>query len=192
MKIKFSVLARFSVARFVLLLLLPLFLTSCAGIFGSRSLDIPLAKLQEGVNKRFPLNNRFLEVFDITLSNPQVTLLPDVERIVLTVESSIAPPLTSKRWNGRLAISGSLQYDLAKNAIMLTDPRIEELKHDGIDPAQSRQFSKLGNFLAERLFKEAPVYAFKPEDLRRGGTNFVPIKITTKSNALVISFEPVK
>jgi hypothetical protein len=171
---------------------LPLLLGSCAGLLGPRDVELPLAKLQTSINKRFPVKNRYLEVFDISLTNPQLTLMPDTNRIQIAIEASIAPPFTSKRWNGSMALSGALRFDVDRNAIMLVEPHIEQLKLDGVDPAQSRQFSKLGTVMADKLFRDTPLYRFKPEDLRYGGTNFVPSKIIVTSNALVVTFDPVK
>jgi hypothetical protein len=49
-------------------------LTSCATFLGPRDVELPLYKLQEALNRQFPLNSRYLELFNITVSNPQLAM----------------------------------------------------------------------------------------------------------------------
>jgi hypothetical protein len=195
MKIKPPVLLRFSPPQLFFLLLLlfaAVLLSSCVGLFGPRDVELPLYKLQASIDKRFPLDKRYLDVFDISFTNPQIRLLPDSGRMQLEVDTSIAPPFTSKRWKGHLGLSGALQLNEDRDAILLVEPRIDQLKLDGLDPAHARQFAKLGGFLVDSLFKGAPLYEFKDGDLRYVGTRFEPSAITVKADALVVRFEPVK
>ena len=167
-------------------------LNGCAGLIGPREIDVPLSRLQNDINRRFPVNNRYLDVFDITLAQPRLSLDPVQNRVVFDLEVAIAPPLTSKRLSAALALSGGLRIDNARHALMLTDPKVEKLQVDGVDQVYSRQFSKLGSFIADRIFRETPVLRFKDEELRVAGVQFVPTAINVRQQSLVISVEPVK
>ena len=169
-----------------------LLLSGCASLVGPREVSVPLVRLQAELNQRFPLKNRYLEVFDITLNQPRLMLQPEQNRIRLDFDVAIAPPLTSKRIAASLALSGTLRVDNRRNALMLADPKVERLQVDGVDAAVGRQFGKLGNFVAERIFMENPVLRFKDEDLRRAGVQFQAVSITVRSDALVVALEPVK
>jgi hypothetical protein len=167
-------------------------LASCATLMGPREVEIPVAKLQEAVAGKFPFNNRYLELLDIYFTNPKVSLQPDTNRIVTSMDTSIAPPFLNKSWKGNLAVSGSVVFDPTRNALVLAEPRIEQFAVDGLDSAYSNQVRKIGSLVAEQLLKDAPLYTFKPEDLRYGGTYLTLSKITTKPNSLVVTFEPTK
>lgn len=167
-------------------------LASCATLMGPREMEIPLARLQESLAGKFPFNNRFLELLDIYVTNPKVALQPDTNRIVTSMDTSIAPPFLSRSFKGNLAVSGNLKFDPSRNALVLGEPRVEQFVVDGLDPLYSNQIRKIGSLLAEQLLADAPLYTFKPEDLRYGGTNFTLSKITTKPNGLVVTFEPTK
>ena len=39
---------------------------------------------------------------------------------------------------------------------------------------------------------DMPVYSFRMEDLRFGGVQFVPTRIGTTPNALIVTLEPAK
>ncbi len=179
-------------AKLWLLAVCACLLSGCAGLVGPREVAVPLARLQGELNQRFPVNNRYLEIFDITLSQPKLVLQPEQNRVQFEFDVAIAPPLTSKRIAASLALSGSLRVDNQRHALMLADPRVERMQVDGVDAVVGRQFNKLGSFVVERIFKENPVMRFKEDDLRRAGVQFEPKSITVRSDALVVALEPVK
>lgn len=174
------------------MVLAALFLASCATLLGPREVEIPLARLQEAIASRFPFNNRFLELIDIRVTNPRVALQPDSNRILTSMDASVAPPFMSRSWNGNLAVSGQLRFDPARNALVLGEPRVETFNIGGLDPLYANQITRVGSLLAEQLLKDIPLYTFRPEDLRYGGTTFSPTRITTRSNGLVVTFEPAR
>jgi hypothetical protein len=167
-------------------------LASCATLLGPRDVEIPLSKLQQAVAGRFPFNNRYLELLDINVSNPRVSLQPDTNRITTSMDTSIAPPFLNRSWRGSLAISGNLKFDPSRNALVQGEPRLEQFAIDGMDPALTGQVRKIGGLLAEQLLRDAPLYTFKPEDLRYAGTPFTLSKITTRPDSLVVTFVPAR
>lgn len=167
-------------------------LASCATLLGPRDVEIPLARLQEAMASRFPFDNRFLELIDIRVTNPRVALQPDTNRILTSMDAAIAPPFLNRSWNGNLAISGQLRIDPARNALVLAEPRVESFNVAGLDPLYANRITRVGSLLAEQLMKDMPLYTFRPEELRLGGTTFSPARIATRSNGLVVTFEPVR
>lgn len=167
-------------------------LASCAGLIGSREVELPLTTLQDALNRKFPFNSRYLEIFDIQLSNPRMTLQPDTNRVVTTLDASIAPPFLNKSWKGSFAMSGMLALDPARSAIVLAEPRMDRFAIDGVDAAYTNQIARIGGLLAEQIFRNVPLYTFDADKFRYAGVRFMPSKITTKSNGLVVTFEPAK
>lgn len=108
------------------------------------------------------------------------------------MDASIAPPFAKNAWEGCFAISGGLRFDPARNAIVLTDPRMENIELGGIDAGVSRQLAKLGRVLAEEILNDTVLYPLPPNDLQCAGTRFVPGDIVAKQNSLVITLEPVE
>jgi hypothetical protein len=167
-------------------------LAACASLLGPREAEFPLAKLQESLSSRFPFNNRYLEIFDIYVSNPKLALQPETNRVSTSMDVSIAPPFMDKPWQGTLAVSGGLKVDPARNALVLADPRVENFAMNGVDGKYSRQIGKIGALLAEQLLKDMPLYTFKPEDFRYAGVAYLPTRIATRANSLVVTFEPAR
>lgn len=179
------------VTRWVLITLLAL-LTACASLLGPREVDVPLVQLQEAIANRFPFNNRYLELLDIYVTNPRVSLQPNTNRILTSMDTSIALPFSDKAWKGNLAISGQLKFDAARNALMLSEPRVENFAVNGLDLPYANKITRIGALVAEQLLKDLPLYTFQPDQFRYGGASFIPTKITTKPNGLVVTFEPVR
>lgn len=169
-----------------------LLLSSCAAMLGPRQIDVPLYKLQESLSRRFPFNNRYLDLLDINVSNPRISLQPNTNRLLTSLDALVAPPFLQKSWKGSFTLSGALRYDPSRNAIMLADPRVEGFAIDGLDPLYARQIGKAGGLLAEQVLRDVPLYTFRPDELRYAGTNFIPTRINTALNGLVVTFEPVR
>lgn len=176
----------------LLIVLSTVLLSSCAGWLGPRDVDISIAQLQDALNRKFPFNSRILELFNIQLTNPKLTLQPETNRIVTMMDASVAPPFTGKSWNGSFTLSGRLALDPARRAVVLAEPRMENFALSGIDGKYATQINRIGAVLAEQLLKDVPLYTFGPEDFRYSGTNFVPSQITTKSTGLVVTFVPAR
>ena len=164
-------------------------LSSCASLVGPRDVDIPLSKLQSGLDRRFPVDNRLLALFDVRLSRPQLAILPD-DRIALTVEASVAQSLLRTPFAGSLAFSGRLYIDQAKNGVYLAEPRLERFSITGLDESVSRQLSRAANGLLDQALLDIPVYSFRMDELRYAGVQYVPTRITTTATGLRVSLEP--
>lgn len=169
-----------------------LMLASCASLIGQRNVDIPLAKLQDAIANRFPFNNRYLELLDVRVTNPRVSLQPNTNRILTSMDTSIAPPFSNQAWSGNLAISGQLRFDPSHNALVLAEPRVENFAVNGLDSPFANKIVRVGALVAEQLLKDMPLYTFQPDEFRYAGTNFIPTKITTRPNGLVVTFEPAR
>ncbi|HJV07980.1 MAG TPA: DUF1439 domain-containing protein [Chromobacteriaceae bacterium] len=169
-----------------------LMVASCASLVGQRDVEIPLAKLQDAIANRFPFNNRYLELLDVRVTNPRVSLQPNTNRILTSMDTSIAPPFSKQSWTGSLAISGQLRVDPSRNALVLAEPRVENFAVNGLDSPFANKIVRVGALVAEQLLADMPLYTFQPNDFRYGGTNFFPTKITTKPNGLVVTFEPAR
>ncbi len=167
-------------------------LASCSTLIGPRQIEVPLAKMQQGLDKRFPLHNRMLSILDVQLTHPQLSVLPERDRVAIALDASVAPPFIRQSWSGSLALSGHLVIDTQRNAVLLSDATLDKVVIDGVDASQQKQFAKVANLVTDQLMRETPIYSFKPEDLRYAGVQFIPTHINTTANGIVVTFEPVK
>ncbi len=132
-------------------------LASCSTLIGPRDVHLSLAKMQQGLERRFPIDKRVLSVLDVKLTHPQLSLQPERERVALSVDASV-----------------------------------DRVSIEGMDESQQRQFAKVASLVADQLMHETPIYTFKPEDLHYAGVQFVPTRLRTTADGLVVTVEPVK
>lgn len=173
------------------LLLVFIALGGC-GLLGPRNVEIPLQRLQASLDRKFPITQKPLALIEIRLSNPRLTLQAESNRMSTIMDATVAPVFTSSVWRGSFTLSGMLQLDPARRAVLLVDPKIDQITLDGIDPAFSAQVARGAGILAAQILRDTPLYTFGPEDFRYGGSNFVPTNIVTTSTGLVVTFTPTK
>ncbi|MBB6134619.1 hypothetical protein HD842_002761 [Massilia aurea] len=164
-------------------------LSSCASVLGPRQVELPLHKLQSSLDKRFPINERLLDIFDVQLTRPQLSLVPDQDRVALAVDASVAPPF-ARAWAGNVAFSGRLYIDPGRAAVMMAEPRVDRLQLG--NPDAERQLTRVANTLIDTVARDMPVYAFDQSDLRYAGVQFVPTRIQTTRTGLLVTLEPAK
>jgi len=164
-------------------------LASCSSLIGPRQVELPLHKLQAGLDKRFPVNERLLELFDVQLTRPQLAIQPDQDRVALAVDASVAPPF-ARAWTGNIAFSGRLYVDPGRAAVMMAEPRVDRLQLG--NPEAERQLTRVANGLIDTVARDMPVYTFEQKDLRYAGVQFVPTRIQTTRNGLMVTLEPAK
>lgn len=162
-------------------------LASCASVLGPRQVEVPLHKLQAGLEKQFPINQRLMQVFDLQLSQPQLALLPDQDRVAVAFDASISPPFARAAWRGKMTVSGRLFVDAGRRAVMLAEPRIERLQ---FGDAANAQITRLANGMVDSLVHDMALYTFRDTELRYAGVQFVPLRIETRSSALLVTLTP--
>lgn len=164
-------------------------LASCASMLGPREVDVPLWKLQASLDRRFPVDNRLLELFHVRLTRPKLAV-HEGDRVSLTVDASLAQSLLREPLAGSLVFSGRLYVDPARSGVFMAEPRIERFAIGGMDNLVQRQLTRAANGLMDTLVLDIPVYTFRMEELRYAGVQYVPTRIATTANGLRISLEP--
>ena len=173
-------------------LLLLTLLSGCASLLPPQEIEIPLSRLQQSLQKKFPYTERYFSLLDVTLSNPVLSTQPAADRMLIALDAQVLPPLIKTPWQGELLVSGSLRIDPARRVVLLTEPRLENIKLDAATSSYTSRVARLGKQLAEDLIGETVLYTFAPDAFVVAGKRFVPTGITTRKDSLVVSFEPAK
>jgi len=173
-------------------LLLLTLLSGCASLLPPQEIEIPLSRLQQSIQKKFPYTERYFSLLDVTLSNPVLSTQPAADRMLIALDAQVLPPLIKTPWQGELLVSGSLRIDPARRVVLLTEPRLENIKLDAATSSYTSRVARLGKQLAEDLIGETVLYTFAPDAFVVAGKRFVPTGITTRKDSLVVSFEPAK
>jgi hypothetical protein len=167
-------------------------LASCASLSGPRRVEISQAKLQAGLERRFPLRNRLLELFDVQLTVPRIAIQPESDRVALTLDMSVSPPFLRQSWSGTMTLSGHLYIDATRSGVYMADAHVDRFDIQGMDSVRARDLGRAADVLMNQLVRDVPIYSFRMEDLRYAGTQFVPTRLDTIPGALVVTVEPAR
>jgi hypothetical protein len=169
-----------------------LLLSACAVFNGPRTMSVPTEKVQAALDKRFPVDTRYLELFDLHISNARLTMLPEANRVATTMDVVLAPVFLKRTWKGSITLSGTLQPDALRNALVINAPRLDAFSIEGFDPAMSRQITQYGNQLAEQVLRQVPVITYEELGVPFASTALVPASVATTPEGLVVTFAPAK
>jgi hypothetical protein len=179
-------------AKFAAPLMLAGLFAACAAIIGPRQVELPQERMQQNLDRKFPMHHRVLGVFDVELAHPQLAILSDNDRVALTFDLNVTPLLARQSLHGSMAISGRLRVDSPCNAIYISDAHVDRFTMDNMDEGKQNQLASVANLLSDNIIKDVPVHTFRPEELRYAGVQFVLTSIGTRPGALVANLQPAQ
>lgn len=136
------------------------------------------SQMQDALAHKFPFQRRFLGFFDVTLTNPQITLDPARNRIAIQADAQVESGLFRQPLTGPLAVSSGLHYDAPTRSIRLDQPAVDRFDLQNVPGGVGPQISAIGSLVAGQLLSDYAVYTFKPEQLKVAGVAVEPGTIT--------------
>ncbi|WP_295849637.1 DUF1439 domain-containing protein [uncultured Xylophilus sp.] len=145
------------------------------------------ATLQVGIEKRFPVNLRYAEVFQVQLTQPRIALDAQGNRLGIVSDARITSPLLlSAPMTGLLAVSSGLRFDPAARAVRLHEPAADRLELRGIAERDSRRLQAVGTVVAQEVLRDYPIHTFAPEELRFGTRDITLGDITVTADGVKV------
>jgi Protein of unknown function (DUF1439) len=169
--------------RAVVALLPGMLLGMSACATSPRTLTLSQADLTRWAQTRFPMNRRVLEVLELTLGSPELSLRPESNRLAAVLNLSGKDRLFGRAFTGQLAFDGSLQFDANEQAVRLADVQVSQLTFQGLPSHVQSAAQGLGPWLVQQVFDRQALYRFKPEDLQRAaaaGLKPGALQVTTR------------
>ncbi len=181
-------------ARLALLPFLALLLAACAAFApGPRTVSVSEARLAQLIAGQFPFNSRLLEVFDLTLTSPEVRLLPDENRIGTRFRYNLGGLfLGGRRYEGALQLSYGLRFEPSDASVRLANVRVEDFDVPGVPAAYAPQARRIGALLAEGLLRDFTLHRLSPDDLKNAqGMGYQPGELRVVPGGLQLQLNPV-
>ncbi|QCB46264.1 DUF1439 domain-containing protein [Hydrogenophaga sp. PAMC20947] len=170
-------------------------LSACSGMgSGPREVDVSEARLLALVARQFPVQKKYLELFEVSLSEPQLRLMPDENRIGTRLNYAASTVLSSRApWSGQLELSYGLRYQASDQTVRLDQVRMEGFQLSGAPVSYAQQLRGAGTQIAETMLQDLVVHQFKPEELRRvDGLGYQPGVLKVVPGGLRLQLDPVK
>lgn len=147
-------------------------------------------QLQTAIAPQFPRKMRYMDIFDVTFSNPRLGMLPSENRMNTVVDAQIANPLLLQRpVNAVLTLSSAFKYDPTTRSLRLDAPKVDKVDSTDLPPQYAQQLTTLGNAAADQFLRDYALYTFKPEQLQMNGKTFEPGKITVEQDAVKVEIK---
>lgn len=174
-------------------------LTACATLPPPpKTISVSEARLAQMISSQFPFNSEMLEVLDVVVSAPRITLDPERNRINTSLDINVAGNsllglFTDKRYKGALDMSYGLRFEPKDATVRLTDVRVHRLDIDGTPSSMRRPIEKLGAPLAQKLLKDYVLYKVRSEDLQAAkGWGYKPGAFRVEPAGLSLTLDPVE
>jgi hypothetical protein len=159
--------------------------------FVPRTIEVSQEQLLAQVSGQFPFNRRMLDLFEVTVSTPRLTMLPQENRMATELDVDTGRTLLTEGFKGRLALSYGLRYEPGDQSVRLADVRLERFQMDGVPDALKTRAGRLGSLLAEELLSGFTVYRFKAEDLAKAlALGLKPGAIHVTGRGVALTLEP--
>lgn len=163
-----------------------------------KTISVSEARLAQMISAQFPFSSEMLEVLDVVVSAPRISLDPANNRINTSLDVNVAGNsllglFTDKRYKGVLDMSYGLRFEPRDATVRLTDVRVNRLDVDGAPSAMRRPIEKLGAPLAQKLLKDYVLYKVRPEDLQAAqGWGYKPGAFRVEPTGLSITLDPIE
>lgn len=141
-------------------------------------------QVQDAVQRKFPYHRSVQQLFEVTLTNPVVTLLPDRNRVAVRVDAHLESPLMQEPVNGTFTLSSELAYDAPSRSVILKSPSVDSVDMAGSAAIYAQQVNAVAAVAATQLLANYPIYTFKPDQLQFAGVNYEPGTITILTNGI--------
>jgi hypothetical protein len=114
-------------------------------------------ELQAQIAKRFPVQQRYAEIFTVALRDPQLSLDARNNRAAITAVLTIASPLLKpSSVEGIVSVSSALKYDAAARALRLDRPQAERIELQGLSGRDAERLQQIGAVVAQELQRDPP------------------------------------
>jgi hypothetical protein len=173
--------------RLFLVLSFAALLAGCASV--PRTVEIPREKLQAALDKRFPAQERFVQLLDVQLSAPRLQLQPESNRLRTDFGLQMSDRIVRRVLQGHLDLSFGLRYEPSDASIRLADVRVERLDLRGLPEQWSGYLHRLGPFVTEQMLEDIRLHSFTPEELNRA-QGWTPGELRVTHSGVRITLQP--
>jgi hypothetical protein len=147
-------------------------------------------ELQAQIARRFPVQQRYAEIFTVSLRDPQLGLDARANRAAITAVLSIASPLLRPSTvEGVVSVSSALKYDVPARALRLDQPKAERLELQGVTGRDAERLQQIGAVVAQELLRDQPLRTFSAEELTVGRKTYEIGDITVQQDGIKVELK---
>jgi len=166
-------------------------LSGCASLIGTHDVDISESQLTLLLARQFPMERKVMEVIDLNITNPQLELMPQANRIGTELDVTALDRLFGSTAMGHVKLDYGLRFQPADHTIRMTQVRVRELTLSSGSNNLRGAAQRIGGLVAENALENLVLYRMKPaqaDEMDR--LNLVASPITVTPQGLHMSVSP--
>ena len=166
-------------------------LSGCASLVGTHDVDISESQLTVLMARQFPMERKVMEVIDLNITNPVLTLIPQDNRVGTELDVTAIDRLFGSTALGHVKLDYSLRFQPSDHTIRMTQVRVRELSLSSGSNNLHGAAQRIGGLVAENALENLVLYRMKPaqaDEMDR--LNLVASPITVTPQGLHMSVSP--
>jgi hypothetical protein len=163
-------------------------LSACAAP-AAPSYLITTGQLQEVLAQRFPMRYQVPGLFDLDVAQPQLHLLPELNRVASEMSVGVAGPALRRSYSGEFDLDFSLRYEPSDQTIRAHNLQVHSLRFSGLPANAAAVLDAYSAALARQSLGEVVLHHLRPRDLALADAmGLQPGDITVTPEGLRIGF----
>ena len=165
-------------------------LSGCAGLIGTHDVDISESQLTLLLARQFPMERKVLEVIDLDITNPQLTLIPQGNRVGTQLDVAAVDRLFGNTATAHIKLDYGLRFQLSDHTIRMTQVRVRELTLASGSSNLHGAAQRIGGLVAEGALENLVLYRMKPaqaDEMDRLDLVASPITVTPQGLHMTVA-----
>ena len=165
-------------------------LSGCAGLIGSHDVDISESQLTLLLARQFPMERKVMEVVDLSITNPVLTLIPQGNRIGTELDVAAIDRLFGNTASAHVKLDYGLRFQPSDHTIRMTQVRVRELTLASGSSNLHGAAQRIGGLVAEGALENLVIYRMKPaqaDEMDRLNLVASPITVTPQGLHMTVS-----
>ena len=162
----------------------------CSSLVGTRTVSLSESELTLLLARQFPMERKVLEVLDLQVTNPQLRLLPDTNRIGTELDVSALDRLFGSQAQGHVKLDYGLRFEPSDHTIRMTQVHVRDLSLQSGSNALHGAAQRIGTLVAENVLENLTLYKMKPaqaDEMNRLNLEASPITVTAQGISMTVS-----
>jgi hypothetical protein len=153
-------------------------------------IEITPEQIQERLEKKFPIKKKYLMVLELTLADPEVTLTEGSDRVGFGLSASTNVIVNAEDLEGKARMTSAIHYDRKEGALLLVDPRVEELTISPLDERYRDGVREVANLAAEEYLDAYELYRLDQSDFKQKIAKLIIKDVVVDDGLLKITLGP--
>ena len=166
-------------------------MSGCTSLMGTHDVDISESQLTVLMARQFPMERKVMEVIDLNITNPVLTLMPESNRVGTELDVTAIDRLFGSTALGHVKLDYRLRFQASDHTIRMSEVRVRELLLSSGSNNLHGAAQRIGGLVAENALENLVLYRMKPaqaDEMDR--LNLVASPITVTPQGLHMSVSP--